>query len=141
MKPPTEHPEGPQPRTKAGRGLLASEGVLALFIGAAAEGEHVLLDAILAIEDEARSKIQDASRLGTELARDIQEKARQDADKIVERAKSEIEHDLAKAKIALREQIVELSTLMTEKVVQTSLDPASHKKLIDRFIEETGQLN
>lgn len=43
------------PQTEAGQRLMASEGVLALFIGAAADDDHVLLDFTLAIEAEARA--------------------------------------------------------------------------------------
>jgi F-type H+-transporting ATPase subunit b len=93
------------------------------------------------IEDEARSKIQEAARKGGELARDIQQTAREEADKMIERARTEIEHDVIKAKATLREQIVDLSALMTEKVVHATVDTTAHKKLVDRFIEETGRLN
>lgn len=93
------------------------------------------------IEDEARLKIQEASRKGVELAHDIQQAARAEADKMIERARTEIEHDVAQAKVTLREQIVDLSALMTEKVVRSTVDTAAHKKLVDRFIEESGRLN
>src|SRR5687768_5487200 len=43
-----------------------------------------------AIEQEARAKIQEAAAQGQSLARDIQEKARKDAEKMIERAKAEI---------------------------------------------------
>ena len=90
------------------------------------------------IEEEARLKIQEGANQGAELARDIQQKARVEADKMIERAKSEIENDLAKAKIALREQIVELSMLATETVVREKIDATSHKKLVEKFLEEVG---
>lgn len=93
------------------------------------------------IEEEARAKIQEASRIGTELARDIQQKAREDAEKLMHRAQQDIAHDLAKAKIELREQVVEISMMAVEKVVRDKVDAAGHKKLVEKFIEEAGRLN
>ena len=92
------------------------------------------------IEQEARVKIQEASAIGMTLARDIQEKARQDAQKILDRAKSEIDQDLVKARLAMRNQIVELSGLMTEKVLKEKLDAPAHEKLVERFLKEIEKI-
>ena len=92
------------------------------------------------IEEEARAKIQEAAGLGTALARDIQERARQDAQKMIERAAAEIEQDLAKARLTMRDQIVELSSLMTEKILEEKIDPAEHRRLVDKFIKELERI-
>jgi len=88
------------------------------------------------IEQEARFKIKEAADLGLVLAKDIQDKARADAQKMVERAEAEIKQDLAKAKLTLRDQIVGLSSLMTEKIIRERLDAQSHQKLVDEFIKD-----
>ena len=88
------------------------------------------------IEQEARVKIQEAANIGLALAKDIQDKARQDAEKMVSRAQAEIEQDIARAKLTLRNQIVELSGLMTEKIIREKLDAKEHEKLVDKFIKE-----
>lgn len=88
------------------------------------------------IEADARIRIQEAANAGSAVARDIQEKARQDAEKMVERAKSEIQQDIAKAKLGLRDQLVDLSAMMTEKIVRQKLDSKEHEKLVDQFIKE-----
>lgn len=92
------------------------------------------------IEEEARARIQEAAGLGTALARDIQEQARQDARKMIERAESEIEQDLAKARLSMRDEIVELSSLMTEKVLEEKIDPQEHRRLVDKFIKELERI-
>lgn len=88
------------------------------------------------IEQEARTKIQEAANVGTQLARDIQEKARVDAQKLVDRAQAEIAQDLAKARQTMRAELVELSALMTEKVVREKMDAREHEKLVDQFLKD-----
>jgi len=88
------------------------------------------------IEQEARTKIQEAANVGVALAKDIQEKARQDAQKLIDRAKSEIDQDLEKAKLGFRDEIVALSSLMTEKILREKIDAREHEKLVDRFIKD-----
>ncbi len=93
------------------------------------------------IEQEARVKIQEASNIGLALARDIQEKARVDSQKLIDRAKAEIDQDLTKAKIGMRNQIVEISTLMAEKILSQKLDSSQNEKLVDQFIQQIERLN
>ena len=88
------------------------------------------------IEEASRIKIQEASKIGLSLAKDIQEKARMDSQKMIDRAKAEIDQDLAKAKISMRNDIVALSTLITEKIIHEKLDGPLHQKLVDDFIKE-----
>ncbi len=88
------------------------------------------------IEQEARTKIQEAANVGVALAKDIQEKARHDAQKLIDRAKSEIDQDIEKAKLGFRDEIVALSSLMTEKILREKIDAREHEKLVDRFIKD-----
>lgn len=88
------------------------------------------------IEDEARVKIQEAAAVGLALARDIQDRARQNAQKMVDRVKAEIDQDIAKAKISMRGELVELSALISEKIIRERLDEVEHGKLVDQFLKE-----
>ena len=88
------------------------------------------------IEQEARVKIQDAANVGMGLARDIQEKARQDAQKMIDRAHAEIQQDIAKARVSMRADLVELSSLISEKIIREKLDAKEHDKLVDQFLKE-----
>ena len=92
------------------------------------------------IEQEARGKIQEASNVGLALARDIQEKARLESQKLIERAQGEIERDLAQARIKFRDEVVEISGLMTEKIIRQKLNEAEHKKLVEQFIKEMEKI-
>ena len=93
------------------------------------------------IDQEARVKIQEAANVGIALARDIQDKARQDAEKMIDRAQAEISQDIAKAKLSMRGDLVELSALITEKIVREKLDHAEHTKLVDRFLKDLQKIN
>ena len=88
------------------------------------------------IEDAARLKIQEAANVGVALARDIQEKARVDAQKMLDRAKDEIDQDIKKARVSMRNDIVEISSLITERVLSEKLEAKDHEKLVDRFMKE-----
>ncbi len=92
------------------------------------------------IEQEARERIQEASNIGLTLAKDIQDKARQDAQKIFERTQAEIQQDIAKARLSMRNDIVEISSLMTEKILREKLDACEQEKLVDKFIKELEKI-
>ena len=88
------------------------------------------------IEDQARLRIQEAANVGVALARDIQDKARQDAQKMVERSTAEIVQDIAKARLTMRGELVELSALISEKIIRERLDAKEHEKLVDQFLKD-----
>lgn len=71
-----------------------------------------------AIEQEARSKLQEAIHEGNRISQDIKEKARQESLAALGRVKADIEHETVKARVAIRNQIVELATKMAEKVMR-----------------------
>ncbi len=92
------------------------------------------------IEQEARERIQEAATIGMALAKDIQEKARQDAQKLFDRTQAEIEQDIAKARLSMRDDIVEISSLITEKILREKLDAREQEKLVDKFIRELERI-
>ena len=100
------------------------------------ELEKTYRDKIEKIEQEARARIQEASNVGVQLARDIQEKARVDAQKLIDRAQAEISQDIAKARLSMRNELVELSGLITEKIIRERLDVKEQERLVDQFMKE-----
>ena len=93
------------------------------------------------IEDQARLRIQEAASVGVALARDIQDKARQDSQKMIDRAHAEIAQDIAKAKVNMRGELVELSALISEKVIREKLDSKEHEKLVDQFLKDLEKVS
>lgn len=93
------------------------------------------------IEQEARTKIQEASNIGLSLAKDIQEKARVESQKMFDRAHSEMEKDIAQARLQIRNEVVDLSGIMTEKIIRQKLNEVEHKKLVEQFIKEMEKVS
>ena len=92
------------------------------------------------IEQEARERIQEASVIGQNLAKDIQEKARLDAERLFQRTRTEIEQDIVKARLSMRNDIVEISSLIAEKVLREKMDPKEHEKMVEKFIGELEKI-
>ena len=93
------------------------------------------------IEREAREKIQEASKVGQGLAKDIQEAARLDAKKLFERTQADIEQEIAKGRLSLRNEIVDIATMMTEKVLREKLDAREQDKLVEKFLKELEKVS
>ena len=92
------------------------------------------------VEQEARERIQEASKIGVSLAKDIQDKARLDVQKLFDRTHAELEQDIVKARLAMRDEIVEISSLIAEKVLREKLDAREHEKMVDKFVKELEKM-
>jgi len=88
------------------------------------------------IEDEARSKIQQAILEGKKVAVEIQEQARQLAYASLEKSKQTIELELAKAKVTLRDQMAEMTVDAVERVLRQKLDAKADRQLIDSVLDD-----
>jgi F-type H+-transporting ATPase subunit b len=90
---------------------------------------------------EASEIVEQGKREGEDQRAGIEEKARDEADKMVERARREI--DLAK-QTAIKELYATSSELATEiasRIVQRELNAQDHEKLISDSIKELGNLD
>lgn len=92
------------------------------------------------IDQIAREKEALAISEGHRVSTEMQTKARAEAHEILEKAKTSIELEVSNAKMELRNQIVTLSMAAAEKVIKDQLDEARHRKEIEDFIDEIGQL-
>lgn len=88
------------------------------------------------IEDEARRRIQDAVAEGQKVASEIKQQAQDEARRINERAGADIERELAKARVQLKEEMIGLTLGATERLLREKLDPAGHRKIVERFLSE-----
>ena len=91
---------------------------------------------IAKIEEEARGKLQAAIDEGRKIARDIQEKAREEAKDALMRSKENLSLEVAKARIELRREIAELTLLATEKFLREKMTPEKNREKILELIEE-----
>ena len=90
------------------------------------------------IEDEARDKIQEATRQAQAAREELLEKARGEAQAIVERARGEIVREQEIANAEMRDQIAHLSALAAGRLIKQTLDPNAHAGLIDDVIAGIG---
>lgn len=91
---------------------------------------------LAAIEEEARSKIQQAILEGKRVAMDIQEQARAQGHAIITKSKETIALELATARISLRDQVAEMTVEAVERMLRRTLDEKTHRHLIDEVLDE-----
>jgi F-type H+-transporting ATPase subunit b len=73
---------------------------------------------------------------GEDLRKELEVKARQDAEGIITRARAEIEQERQTAVQDLRRQAADLAVLAASRIIGESLDEKKHRELIDRALEE-----
>lgn len=86
------------------------------------------------IEEEARSKVQEAVEEGRKISRDIQEKARAEAQATFEKMQQNLDIEITKAKLILKKSVVELSLQVAEKVLDEHLTDAKQQEKIEKII-------
>jgi F-type H+-transporting ATPase subunit b len=91
------------------------------------------------IDEEARSKIQQAILEGKRIAIEVQEQAREQALAILTKSKETLELELAKAKVTLRDQVAEMTVNALERVLRQKLDEKTDQYLVDAVLEELEQ--
>ncbi len=91
------------------------------------------------IDEETRTKIQQAIVEGKRVAMEIQEQARAQGHVLINKAKETIELELAKSRVTLREQIVAMTMDVLEKILRQKLDPKTDRHLVDAILAELEQ--
>ena len=89
-----------------------------------------------AIEDEARTKIQQAILEGKRIGGEIQEQAREQGTAILAKSKEAVELELAKARVTLRDQVAEMTLEAVERVLRGKLDAKADRHLVDQILDE-----
>ncbi len=88
------------------------------------------------IDEEARTKIQQAILEGKRIGLEVQDEARAQARELLVKAKDTIELELAKAKVTLRDQMADMTMDAVGRLLQHKLDAASDQQLVDAILEE-----
>jgi F-type H+-transporting ATPase subunit b len=92
------------------------------------------------IEQQARTRIQEAVNEGQEVAAQIKADAQAQARARLERADAEIETERAKAQKGLQEQLAVLAVTGAEKILRKKMDDAEHRRLVSEFIVEVKEI-
>ena len=90
--------------------------------------------------DEANRIIEDSRRAGEAVKSEIVTRAEEAAETIKARGQDELAGERDRAAAAIRREVVSLSLDVAEKVVGESLDREAQEALVERFIDELGEV-
>jgi F-type H+-transporting ATPase subunit b len=85
---------------------------------------------------EAQAILDRIAKQGEDLRKELEAKAREQAEGLILRARAEIQQERAKAVEDLREQVADLAVMAAGRIIGESLDAKKHRELIERTIEE-----
>ncbi len=85
---------------------------------------------------EAQAILDRIAKQGEDLRKELETKARDQADALIARARAEIGQEREKAVQDLRSQVADLAVMAAGRIIGESLDAKKHRELIERTIEE-----
>jgi len=88
------------------------------------------------IEEEATRRVQEAIKHGQDAAHQIEDEAREKARDILEKARADTERILEEAKLELKAYVVNVGVEAGRKAAMEQLDEPTHRRLVERFVEE-----
>ena len=88
------------------------------------------------IDEEARVKIQQAILEGKQIAIEVQEQAREQAQAVLTKAKETVELELAKARVTLRDQVAAMTMEALERVLRQKLDAKTDRHVVDEVLDD-----
>ena len=88
------------------------------------------------IDEEARVKIQQAILEGKQIAIEVQEQARAQAQGVMTKAKETVELELAKAKVTLRDEVAAMTMEAVERVLRQKLDAKTDRHVVDEVLDD-----
>ncbi len=91
-------------------------------------------------QQEAQGILENAKKMGADTREQIVSEAREEAGKTLEKAKKEIEIEKTKALGEIRSEATTLAVLAAGKVIKKELKPEDHKKLVEEFVDEVGEV-
>ena len=86
---------------------------------------------------EGQALLDRIAKQGEDLRKQLEVKARAQADGLIAKARAEIQQERDKAVQDLRSQVADLALLAAGRIIGESLDAKKHRALIERAIEET----
>ncbi len=87
---------------------------------------------------EGQTMVAQATQVAERLRAEAREEAKREAEALLVKARQEIQHERDEAVEQVRRQFAELTVKAAGKVIERSLDPAAHRDLIDKVLEESG---
>ncbi|MGE5806920.1 MAG: F0F1 ATP synthase subunit B [Ignavibacteria bacterium] len=88
------------------------------------------------VADESRKLIEQSRENAEKMKNQILQEGKEQSKKIIEDAAAEIERRKDAAFNELKNQIADIALLAAEKLLNEKLDPQTHKKITDKYINE-----
>lgn len=107
----------------------------------AKSSENELNEKLSVAHATADEIVKEATELGERRKERLVADARAEADDIIRQAKAEAELEKKKAEEDIKAQIVDVSSALTEKLIEREIKVEDHRRLIDSFISDIGELN
>jgi F-type H+-transporting ATPase subunit b len=87
-------------------------------------------------KDKANGIIEQSRKLGNDLAGQIEQRAKKNAEEIIISARQEIEGERERVRNALKKESVQTAVTLAEKILKENLDPEKNRNLINQAIKE-----
>ncbi|MBW2310510.1 MAG: F0F1 ATP synthase subunit B [Deltaproteobacteria bacterium] len=88
--------------------------------------------------DEGQSIVGQAEQAGERIKEEARQEARAEAQAIVERTRAEMERERDRLINELRQEFVATALLAAEKVISETLDENTHRRLIEKTLEQSA---
>jgi F-type H+-transporting ATPase subunit b len=95
---------------------------------------------LASVEEEIRGKITEAIKDGQRMREEILADSREKADGILTKAQEEIHREQEKAMVELKTTVADLAIGAAGKLIEEKLDPAKHRELVGRFIDNLDEV-
>jgi F-type H+-transporting ATPase subunit b len=119
------------------KGLEDADKARAALAGAQADYDKRIDEA----RKEGQAIIAQATQSADRAREEIVAEARLEAQKVVAKAREEIEYERKRVLAELRQDVASLAVLAAGRVIKQELNEATHRKLIEDFLAENGNLN
>ncbi len=91
-------------------------------------------------KDEANTIVEDARQAADVLGTDLVDKAEAEAETIRGKARTDAGAEMERAAAQVKTQVATLSLELAQKVVAGSVDESAQRELVDRYIDDLGNL-
>jgi F-type H+-transporting ATPase subunit b len=91
-------------------------------------------------EEEVQKALRDGRAFAEQMRRDLVDKAKEEANRMLTQARAEIERDTQHALRQLRTEISDLAIMATSKLLDENMNEERHRKVVDKMIAELSPL-
>ena len=88
------------------------------------------------IEEQTRAKMAETIEAGRVIAKEMQDKAREEAQRTFDKTKAALDLEVSKARVVLRQEIADISIHVAEKILRENLSDARQRDKAAQLVDE-----